>query len=128
MKRRLVATAAVIGAVASAGAGWIARDLAAGHSCRYTARGYARLYGDLNKLPQYPLENVSDSVVADIQRCWAVHPYHGPQHSLGVIGAVKAPPGGYYLVFEPWNLTDVQVVFRVDGNGRVSRAFVYSTL
>jgi hypothetical protein len=128
MKRPLVTAVAVLGGLACAGAGWVARGLAAEHSCRYTANGYGRLYGNLNRLPPYPLEKVPDEVVGGIQKCWAAHPYNGPQQSLNIIGAVKAPAGGYYLVFEPWNLTDIEIVFRVDGRGRVSRAFAYGTL
>jgi hypothetical protein len=128
MRRLAAATILVAGAVACIVAGWIGRGLTAENSCRYTASGYGRLHGDLNRLPRYPLENVSDVVVGNIQRCWAAHPYIGPQQSLNIIGAAKAPSGGYFLVFDPWGLTDTQIVFLVDARGRVTRAFAYSTI
>lgn len=113
---------------ASATAGWIGHKAATSAGCEYTAAGYGRLNGDVLRLPKYPLKEVSDDVVGDIQKCWAAHPYGGPQHSIGLVDARKMPSGGYYLLFEPLGITDVQLVFRVQRTGRITQAFQYGTL
>jgi hypothetical protein len=37
------------------------------------------------------------------------------------------PSGGYYILFRPLGITDIQLVFQVERTGRVVRAFRYST-
>jgi hypothetical protein len=114
--------------LASIGAGWAAHDFAADRACRYVANGYGRFDADAHALPEYPLVNVSNDVVGEIQRCWAAHPYEGPQYVLELVDARKRSDGGYYLFFEPWGITDIQLVFSVDANRRVAGAYLRSTL
>lgn len=115
-------------AAGSACAGWLARESADRTGCAYTAAGYGRLNGDLHSLARFALENVTDDVVGGIEKCWAAHPYGGPKHSIELVDARKAPSGGYYLMFEPLGISDVQLVFRVQRDRRVTQAFQYSTL
>jgi hypothetical protein len=69
---------------------------------------------------------VSNDVIGQIQKCWAAHPYGGPQYSIELADARKTPDGGYYVLFEPLGITDVQLVFSVDANRRVTAAYVHS--
>ena len=107
--------------------GWVAREKAALTECAYTAEGYKRLTDDPAKLAKHPLENVSQQALGDIQRCWAAHPYAGPQHALELVDARKLPTGGYYAIFDPSGIADVQLVFRVDRSGKVAQAFQHGT-
>lgn len=126
MNRRQLIAVALLGGATFAGAGWVAHDFAGARACHYTAEGYGRLEGNLFKLPQYPLEDVSNDVVGEIQKCWAAHPYDGPQHSIVLVDARRIQGGGYYLHFEPQGITDIQLVFSVDANRRVTGAYQYS--
>lgn len=103
--------------------GWFARDHADRAECAYTANGYGRFEEDLGSLASLPLERVNTEVLLSIQRCWAAHPYGGPQHSISLVDAWEAPSGGYYAVFEPGGITDVQLAFRVQANGVVTKAY-----
>ena len=124
MKLELAKIAVVTACVA---AGWFAHALAAERSCRYTTRGYASLRTDLRALPELPWDRVGNDVLGKIQRCWAAHPYQGPQYSLEFVEARKAPTGGFYVVSYPLGITDTQLVFLVDTERRVSNAYVAST-
>lgn len=128
MKRLIANTLVILGAAAFGAAGWIANDYARDRNCSYTANGYGPLYADLRALPEYPLESVSNDVVGEIQKCWAAHPYVSAQHVLLLTGARKSTGGGYYLIFEPWGTSDLQLVFLVDANRRVKRAYNDSTV
>jgi hypothetical protein len=96
--------------------------------CEYLADGYPRLDTDLNPLPILHLEQVPNAVVSEVQKCWAAHPYGGPQHSLLLQEARKTAGNGYYLVFQPRGIEDVELVFRVNGEGRVTAGYQSSTL
>ena len=108
-------------------AGWFAHGLAVTHSCQYTA-DYATIPTDFRAAPKVPWESVGDEVLGEIQRCRAAHPYGGPQHSLQFAEVRKASPEGFYIVSVPGGITDVQVVFHVRANNRVSEAYLVSTL
>ena len=107
--------------------GWWARDYVGRNECSYTAIGYERLNEDLGSLTSLPLEQVSAGVLLNIQRCWAAHPYGGPQHVLELVDARRTPIGGYYAVFEPLGITDVQLAFRVQADGQVTQAYQRGT-
>jgi hypothetical protein len=113
---------------AGAIAGWIGRGVVEGAECAYMAKGYERLTGNLRQYAKYPSQDVSDKVLAGIQRCWAAQPYVGPRHSIEFVEARVVPDGGYYVIFEPIGVTDVQLAFRVDRSGSAVQAFQYSTL
>ena len=123
MNPRLVGAVAVLGGVTGAAAGWLAHGSVADRACQYTAKGYAPLEANVITLPEYPLENVSDEVVGEIQKCWAAHPYSGPQNSIILADARMKPEGGYYVFFEPRGTTDIQLAFLVDANHRVVGAY-----
>jgi hypothetical protein len=108
------------------GLGWLAHGFTVDRACHYTANGYGRLDADLRALPELSLEDVSQDVVGEIQKCWAAHPYDGPQYVIMFSEARKMPGGGYYLLFEPWGITDIQLAFSVDPNHRVTGAYVRS--
>ena len=116
---------AVVGCVGVV-AGWFAHDFMADPACGLTAGGYGRLDVNVHTLPEFPLENVSSEVIGEVQRCWAAHPYDGPQHSIALVGARRAAGDGYYLLFEPRGITDIQLVYSVDANRRVTGAYQVS--
>jgi len=126
MNRQITTLLTVLGAAAFGAVGWVANDFASDRACSYTANGYGQLDVDLNALPEYSLENVENDVVGEIQKCWAAHPYHGPQHVLHLTDARKAPDGSHYLLFEPWGITDTQLAFSVDPMRRVKGAYIRS--
>ena len=128
MSRSLLCAAALIGGIICAGAGWVVHDYASERVCKYTAKGYERFTAGavLRTLPEYPLEDVSKDVIGEIQKCWAAHPYAGPQHSLVLADARKAPDGSYYLQFEPQGVSDIQLVFSVGADSRVTDAYQLS--
>jgi hypothetical protein len=97
-----------------------------GH-CDYLVDGYERLHTDLNSLPLIPLEQISEAVVGEVQKCWATHPYGGPQHSLRLQAARQAGANGYYLIFEPSGIQDVALVFQVNAESRVTGGYQSST-
>jgi hypothetical protein len=113
---------------ASATAGWFGHKATTSAGCAYTGGGYDRLNHDVLRLPSYSVEQVPNEVIGAIQKCWAAHPYGGPQHSIQLVDARKMPSGGYYILFEPLGITDIQLVFQVERTGSVVRAFQYSTL
>ena len=127
MNRQTFTLLTVLGAAAFGAVGWVANDLARDRACSYTAKGYGKLDVDLSALPEYPLENVENDVVGEIQKCWAAHPYHGPQYVLHLTDARKAPDGSHYLLFVPWGITDTQLAFSVDRTHRVKGAYIRST-
>jgi hypothetical protein len=98
-----------------------------GFDCRFLDEGYKRFDRSLTSLAEYPLENVPDEVVGSIQRCWAERPYESPQHSILLSGARVASPSRYYLIFEPWGITDMYLVFSVERGNSVVDAYTYST-
>lgn len=118
-----LAGAAILGVIG----GWWARDYVGRNECSYTANGYKRLNEDLSSFTGLPLEQVNAGVLLNIQRCWAANPYGGPQHVLDLVDARKTPNGGYYAVFEPLGITDVQLAFRVEADGQVTQAYQLST-
>jgi hypothetical protein len=107
-------------------AGWFAHGLALDHSCQYT-RDYVAIPAGFYASPRVTWESVGDEVLGEIQRCWAAHPFEGPQHSLQFEEVRKAPGGGFYIVSVPYGITDIQLVFHVRANSSVSEAFVAST-
>jgi hypothetical protein len=127
MNRSTTTALIVIGALFCAGGGWLANDWSRGQSCPFKPNAYGRLRGDLNVLPEYPLERVSDDTVAQIQRCWVAHPYGGPQHVLHLVGARQASNGTRYLIFAPWGITDLQLVFSVNANNTPTAAYLHET-
>ena len=124
MKREFAGIAV---ATACFAAGWFAHGQASERSCHYTAVGYAPLRADLRALPKLPWDRVGDDVLRQIQRCWAAHPYEGPQYSLQFVEARGAPDGGYFVASYPFGITDIQLVFHVDTQRRVTNAYVAST-
>lgn len=118
---------AVAIAIGSFGGGWLARDATSKSKCAYTARGYPPLKSRLDQLQKLALEEVVDTkIIGDIQKCWAAHPFVSPQDSLLLKDARKADADSYYVIFEPWGVTDVEVAFLVE-NGSVAHAFHVST-
>jgi hypothetical protein len=113
---------------AGAIAGWIGRGSIERAKCAYMAKGYERLTGNLRQYAEYPSQDVSDKVLAGIQRCWAAQPYVGPRHSIEFVEARVVPHGGYYVIFEPIGVSDVQLAFQVDRTGSAVQAFQYGTL
>ena len=127
MQRRWAAAMILVGGAAAGIGGWVVRGVAVEQACEYTAQGYGRLMVDVQTLPELPLKNVSDDVIGEIQKCWAAHPFVGPQAVIELVDARKAPDGGYFLLFDPSSVTDVQVVFYVDANWNVIEAHTRST-
>lgn len=115
------AIAAVTGALSGCGA----HTYASRSVCAYTSNGYARLERGWEDLVRIPLERVDKEVLLSIQRCWAAHPYAGPQHPISLVDARRAPDGGFYAVFEPEGINDVQLIFRVQASGAVTGAYQY---
>lgn len=95
-------------------------------ACDYLNRGYQPLKGGITSLPSYPLEQVPDRVVREIQKCWAAKPYGGPQHSIRLRDARKVSSTRYYLLFEPWGITDTRLVFLVDRELGVLEGYKHS--
>jgi len=80
---------------------------------------------NFQRLPKYPLEAVPQSIVGNIQKCWAEKPYGGPQYSLAMTDARIVSASRYYLVFEPHGIADVLLVFLVDRKTGVVEAYQY---
>lgn len=127
MNRQSAAAIILVGGAAAAVGGWMARDFTTAQTCDYTASGYERLTVSVHTLPKLPLESVSDDVVGKIQKCWAAHPFVGPQHAIQFVDARRAPDGGYFLLFDPLGVSDVQLVFSVDANWDVTGSHSQST-
>lgn len=124
----LRALAIIVFAVTTFVGGWLASSITIGDRCPSTAHGYATLNVDTRKLEELPWRLVSTEALGEIQKCWAAHPYQGPQYSLDFFKVVKAPTGGVYVLAYPSGITDTELVFLVDAHGQLSKAFVVGTL
>lgn len=123
-----IGAALAIAAVMGALGGWGAHIYTGRSGCAYTANGYGRLERGWKDLARIPLGRVDEEVLLSIQRCWAAHPYVGPQHPILLVDARRAPDGGFYAVFQPEGVNDVQIIFRVQASGAVTGAYQYGIL
>jgi hypothetical protein len=123
MNRKAATGLTVLGAFLCAGGGWLANDISRARACP----AYSRLDVNLNALAEDPLDKVPNDAVGQVQKCWAAHPFEGPQYVLQLAGARQAH-GTRYLIFEPWGVSDIQLVFSVDPKNRLTGAYVHGTL
>jgi hypothetical protein len=124
MNRKAATGLTVLGAFLCAGGGWLANDISRARACP----AYTRLDVNLNALPEYPLDKVSNDAVGQVQKCWAAHPFEGPQYVLQLVGARQARGGARYLIFQPWGVSDIQLVFSLDAKNRLTGAHAHGTL
>ena len=124
MNQRVTTALIVVGAILCAGGGWLANDISRARACP----AYARLDVNLNALAEYPLAKVSDEAVGQVQRCWAANPFEGPQYVLQLRDARQAPGDRRFLIFEPWGVTDTEIVFSVDAKNRLTGAYIHGIL
>jgi hypothetical protein len=124
----IIPIAAIAVACLGAAAGWTLRDHAEGKKCSYLADGYRPFAGEYYRLPAFSDDQIPDAIVANVQQCWATHPYFGPHHSIQMVDARKVSETRYYLAFEPAGITDINLVFLVDKDNGVIDALQRSTM
>jgi hypothetical protein len=123
MNRKAALAFIAIGAFIGACGGWFVSEMSRVRDCPIEPNVYAHLDVSLDALAEYPLNDVPNDAVGQVQRCWAAHPFGGPQHVLHLTDARQAPSGDRYLIFDPWGISDLQMVYSVDAKNRLTRAY-----
>lgn len=122
MRRQFVACVLLMSCAAVSG--WKARDFHDARSCAYLAATPPIYKGYISRLPAIARE-VPPSVIADIYRCWSLHPQTTMGRPLRLEDARQLNRTTDMLAFGEWGVSDASLLFVVDADGTVRAAYTY---
>jgi hypothetical protein len=122
MKRLIVVVALLLSCATLIG--WKARDVRDGQSCSYLADVGPPYKGYISRLPVFS-RDIPPDVIAEIYRCWAIHPKSSMMRQLRLEDARQLTKSTYLLAFGIWGVSDASLIFVVNADGKVTGAYSY---
>lgn len=115
--------------IIAATAGWCARPFWENRRCSYMSGDLPLFNGNINRLPPYP-KSIPSNLVAGIYKCWSLTTERSRsqiawQPVLRLKDVRQMKGSKYLLAFELWGVSDSSRLFLVDGNGVVTKAYIY---